>query len=318
MAGFMIVSAGPNTSRLVYLVFYGLAALLGLALIGAVAGGAPAIVVLSFTILFAVFLAIPTHEYLIQSRIRRALRILRNIITDLRGYAELGFGRPVKIRPVVFNVRATRSWAPMGSQYLWSTIVEPESNYERRNTHVFEDRGYAIIAGRGGEGEAFLPGLEFDEPGLQGIVLLYVPSRQPLVKGSRYAYRGPSGETVEVRIHEGQGIRGEARLMGRGRATIYLAARTPGMPRQVRLKLAELRGEGATLFSARLAPESPLLIVAHRKSSLRGIAWHLPKPLIAGDMPSYSIIVEFKRGRLERIAYERGLHVTRTRPMQNK
>jgi len=296
---FALISAGPNASKLTYLAFYSLAALIGLAMVGLLVKGGPTIVFVAFTLLLAIFLGIPIHERVVQARIKRGLKILKATIVGLENGDRLRFSKPLRLRPIVFEVESRKLWLS-GPHYSWSAWVVPRGAYEAKNVHVFGDLSYGIMVDRGGEGGAILPGIEFDEDKMRHIVLLYIPSRQPRVEAAHHTLKSPWGQLVDVTVYEGLGLRGEARLSGGGRASIYLVAELPGSPHRVKLKLADLRSGGAVELSARLAPESPVLVVAHKRSSPRGLARHLTKPLIAGDALRYSLTVVFRRGILRK------------------
>ena len=132
----------------------------------------------------------------------------------------------------------------------------PRSEYGESGIHGFKELSYGIAIRRGGEGALYLPRLELDEPGLRSIVLLYVPSKEPLVKPSTISLDHPEGCKVEVRLYEDKGVRGEATLIGECKASLYLVARLLGG--YSRLKLAELKSGEKTSFSAKPAPSSLL------------------------------------------------------------
>ncbi|MCE4613895.1 MAG: hypothetical protein F7C07_08750 [Desulfurococcales archaeon] len=58
----------------------------------------------------------------------------------------------------------------------------------------------------------YMPGLEFDEPGLRSIVLLYVPSKEPLVKPPTISLGHPKKCKAEVRLYEYKGGPGRSHI----------------------------------------------------------------------------------------------------------
>ena len=309
MAKLVLVRAGPNVSRLMYPVFYGFAALLGLALIGGLIGGASTIVLVVFAFLFVLFLIVPIREHVIQVKIKKALKSLKNIVISLEDENKLEFSKPLRIKPIIFEVKARKSWGPRGPYYSWSTKIEPRGVYETKSTHIFEDISYGIVVNKSGEGGAILPGVEFDEYKIRDIVLLYIPPKQPFIQASYHTLKSPWGQIVEIKIYEGLGIRGEAKLLGGGEASIYLVAELPESLHQVRFKLADLKSGEVTRFLAKPALNNPTLVIAHKKSSLRGLVWHLTKPLIAGNILQYSLVVVFRQGILKKFIEKVELHV---------
>ena len=308
MAKLVLIGAGLNVSRFMYPVFYGFAALLGLALIGGLIGGAPTIVLIVFAFLFILFLVVPIREHIIQVKIKKALKILKTIIIGLEGDNKLKFSKPLRFKPIIFEIEARKSWGPRGPYYAWSIRIEPRGTYETKSTHVFEDISYGIAVNKSGEGGAILPGVEFDEHELRDIVLLYIPSKQPFIEASYHVLKSPWNQIVEIKVYEGLGIKGEAKLLGRGKASIYLVAEHPEFLCQVRLKLADLKSGEVTRFSAKLSLDNPIIVVAHKKSSLKGIAWYLNKPLIAGNILRYSLAIVFRQGILRKFIEKVGLY----------
>lgn len=310
MAKPVLVRAGPNVPRLMYPVFYGLAFLLGLALIGLIIGGGPTIVLAVLAFLLALFLIIPVREHLIQAKIKKAFKIMEATITGLEDESELRFSKPLRLRPVIFKVVAYKSRITWPGVYKWSAEIEPKGVFETRVAHVFKDLSYGIVVNKGGEGEAILPGIEFDENKIRDIVLFYIPPKQPFIEPLQYVLKTPRGQVVEIETYEGPGVSGEAKMFGEGKASIYLAAKPPGFLKQIRIKLADLK-TGIARFSAKLALDKPVLVVVHKKSSLKGIIWNLPKPLIGGDRLHYNLVVVFKRGILGKFTKEIELHISR-------
>jgi len=80
-------------------------------------------------------------------------------------------------------------------------------------------------------------------------------------------------------------------------------------PKQIRLKLAVLKDGETKRFSAKLAPGKLILVVAHKRSYLRSIAWNLIKPFIAGNILNYSLAIELKHRILGRYTEKIGLRV---------
>jgi len=148
LAKLVLIGAGLNVSRFMYPVFYGFAALLGLALIGGLIGGAPTIVLIVFAFLFILFLVVPIREHIIQVKIKKALKILKTIIIGLEGDNKLKFSKPLRFKPIIFEIEARKSWGPRGPYYAWSSRIEPRGTYETKSTHVFEDVGYGIAVNR--------------------------------------------------------------------------------------------------------------------------------------------------------------------------
>ena len=318
----VLVRAGLNVSRAIYPVFYGFAAFIGLGLIAGLIVGYPTFLLIVFVFLFILFLAVPILEHIKQAKIKKALKILKAIVIGLEDVSELRFSKPLRLRPIIFRVEASKSW-DRGPYYVWSVRIEPRGVFEVRSSHEFGILGYAIAVDKSGVGGAILPGIEFDEPGLRDIILLYIPSKQPHLEPLYHVLKSPWGQRIEIRIQGGPGVKGEARLSGGGRASVYLVAeyretwiktffaRKIELPvsRQVKIKLATLRSGETAWFATKLAPDTPILVVAHKKSSLRALAWHLTKPLIAGDMLHYSLEIVFEQGIFKKFMDKIGLHI---------
>ncbi|MHC1579631.1 MAG: hypothetical protein ACXQTZ_03115, partial [Candidatus Alkanophagales archaeon] len=128
---FMLLAAGSNMRLLGELIFYSLAALFGLALLGLVVSeGVPVVVILAFVVLLAVFLGAPLYERYVRARVRGALRMLESLIDDFDPTkGELRFKRPIRFRPIVFNAVGRRIWASHGPAYSSSRRVEPTGDY---------------------------------------------------------------------------------------------------------------------------------------------------------------------------------------------
>jgi len=318
----ILVRAGLNVSRAMYPIFYGFAAFIGLGLIAGLIVGYPTFLLVVFAFLFILFLAAPIPEHIKQVKIKKALKILKAIVIDLEDESKLRLSKPLRLRPIIFRAEASKSW-DRGPYYVWSSRIEPRGVYEVRSSYEFADLSYAIVVDKSGVGGAILPGIEFDEPGLRDIVLLYIPSKQPLLDPSYHVLKSPWGQRIEIRIQGGPGVKGEARLSGGGKASVYLVAEYHGtwiktfftkkvelpISRQVKIKLATLRSGEIVWFSAKLALDTPILVVAHKKSSPRALAWRLTKPLIAGDMPHYSLEIVIKQGILKKFMDKIGLRV---------
>jgi len=120
---FMLLAA--SSSKLGSLIFFSLAALIALALLGSlVSKNIPVIVIFAFVILLTVFLGVPLHDRYIQAKVKKALKILESLIDDL-DEGELRFKRPVKFRPIVFRSVGRKIWTSHGPSYSFSRQIEP-------------------------------------------------------------------------------------------------------------------------------------------------------------------------------------------------
>ena len=186
----VLVRAGLNVSRAIYPVFYGFAAFIGLGLIAGLIVGYPTFLLIVFVFLFILFLAVPILEHIKQAKIKKALKILKAIVIGLEDVSELRFSKPLRLRPIIFRVEASKSW-DRGPYYVWSVRIEPRGVFEVRSSHEFGILGYAIAVDKSGVGGAILPGIEFDEPGLRDIILLYIPSKQPHLEPLYHVLKSP-------------------------------------------------------------------------------------------------------------------------------
>jgi hypothetical protein len=275
-----------------------------LALIGGLLGGAPTIVLIGFFILLILFLFPLIHDYLITRKTKRSSTILSRLIEDL-GDKELKFNKPLKARPIIYK---TMGWKSASYRYYFNAYVTSKGEYRIDKVHGFEDLSYGVVIRKGSEGAILLPGLEFDEPELHDMVLLYIPFKQPFTEPATLDLTEPGGSSILVRLYGGKGVRGEAMLSGGGRASLYLVARF--LKGHTELKLADLEGRKAVSFSAKLSLDQPVLVVAHKKSSPRAIASRLGRDVMAGDRPQYSLVAEFKKG-LRKFKAETKLYVTK-------
>jgi len=294
---FMLLATGSNMRLLGSLIFYSLAALFALALLGLITSKeAPAIVIFAFVILLTVFLGAPLYERYIQARVKKALKIIESLINNV-DEGELRFNRPIKFRPVVFNAVGRKIWMSYGPSYSLSRHIEPIGGYRIGSAYDFGMPSYGIAIDKDGVGIVKLPGLEFDEAGLRNIILLYIPNRPPFINPLKHSFNTPWGY-ITVEIFEGQGLSGNFAFSGRGKATIYLS-----VSEWLKFKLISVRN-GEANFSVKLAPQDPMLIVAHKISSPIAIGKYLDKPFIAGDSLSYCLLVELRRGLVKKSIYK--------------
>ena len=287
-----LISAGSELSTVKKIFFYSLTVLLGLSIIGSFAEEAPIIVTIAFILLFTVFQIVPLHDFLSAKRVRKAANILNRLIEEV-GNGEIRFIKPLKARPITYNSIGRIVWAH-GPLYSFSTNITPEGGYRTGNIHRFKNLSYGVVIGKRGEGMLILPGLEFDEPELNNTVLLYIPSKQPLIEALTQKFSFLDECKVEVKIYKGGGLRGEAMLSGKRKASLYLATRF--FDEYLKFKLADLKDRTKVNFSAKLFFEKPILIVARKRSSPRAIASDLGRNIMIGDRIPYILLIEFKKG----------------------
>jgi len=152
-----------------------------------------------------------------------------------------------------------------------------------------------IAIDKDGAGIVELPGLEFDEAELRNIILLYIPKHPPFINALKHSFNTPWGN-ITVEIFEGRGLSGNFAFSGSGKASIYL-----GVFEWLKFRLISIKNGEVKNFLVRLAPQDPILIVAHKTSSPRAIGRHLVKPFVAGDSLRYCLLVELRRGVLKKL-----------------
>ncbi len=287
-----IVPIGSELSILEKILFYGLAAFLGLSIIGAFVGKASIIVTMIIIFFFVIFLTIPLHDSLTKRKVKKAATILNELIEEVKD-GEFRFIKPLKARKIIYKSTGRITWI-RGPVYTFRANIIPKGEYEIGNIHRFEDLSYGIVIGKRGIGYFILPGLEFDEPELRNIVLLYIPSKQPLIEGLTKRFNFFDKCTVEIKIHKGNGLHGEAMLNGKCKASLYLTTRF--FDEYLKFRLADLKNERKVHFSSKLSLEKPVLIVARKRSSPRALAKSLSKNIIVGDEIPYILLIETKKG----------------------
>ncbi len=119
--------------------------------------------------------------------------------------------------------------------------------------------------------------------------------------------KAPWGQRIEIRIQEVSALRERPGFLGRKGLdipsckhcetwirTFFTKKVELPISRQVKIKSATLRSGKTVWFSAKLALDTPILVVTHKKSVQEPLAWRLTKPLMAENVPHYSLKIAVK------------------------
>jgi len=250
----------------------------------------------------AAFLSYPMIKGLYYERIvKRALRELDKLIQYVYR-DEIVFSRPVTARFILYEAEG-----PLTHHYRISSGEDTGrgkgtvrlvlgSDFTCSDSFSLRGADYGVAYSRLGLGILYLPGLELHESNLKDIVLLYVSAKQPVMKKSDIVLASPDGCRVHVYLYDCAGICGEALLLGCSRARLYLAVKYNKY--YIKVKLADLiEGEKKT-FQLQLAPEEPIIVVAHRKQLELPItiAYAITKKTtLMGNKLQYILLAEFSR-----------------------
>lgn len=246
---------------------------------------------------FAMLFSIPlVNDFMRTRKLRRCYEAIANLVDYAEG-GKVKFRRPLKARPILF-LSGGGAYAPMGILYRSDTNVVPRGDYRNDLVYSFSGLDYGIAVGAKGEGMVALPGLEFAEPDLEDIVLLYVPSSQPRVDQGRWVFESQVGCRSIVEVAAGAGLRGRIYVEGMCRGTLYLAAKLTENPlvKAVKVKLVDVGYGESKNYYFRLAPQRQMFIVAHKKSSPRALAARIGRNIVAGSLPIYALLLRLGSG----------------------
>ncbi len=258
----------------------------------------PSAVKVSLMVIMLVLLCKLLYTLRYCMRVKSAVKVIEDCIKDVED-GKIEFSSPIVARPVICELGAARK-----TRFTKKTLLTPQGEFTCSTSFTISSDECCVIY-TSTLYFLHLPGLELEDHKLKGIILLYIPSRQPLFKEASFTLMSRRGGLISITIYRHFGLFGKAMLIGEPEAVVYLAVKI-GKAR-AKFRLTKLRDGECKTFSLQLAPERPTIIVLHRSmlSTPLLILHTIGKPGILyttkiNDNMHYMLLVEFRRGKFRR------------------
>ncbi len=219
-------------------------------------------------------------------------RILSRLEMLVAGYEDntIRFTEPVTAQPV--RVIAEGWWSSTGRSRHYSYVCNIVWRGEKKTSTVFhlEDRSYGIVVRGNGVGTVELPGLELEEPGLRGALVLLVPAQPPVFAEAQLEAVSPHGDLAIAVVEPGEGLRGSLSLTSKAKARGARLELEAWLGRgKLSRRICQVTSQGTVGFAERLAPEEPLVILTIRKRFSPLVLAKKLGAMMVGDRPTYTL-----------------------------